>query len=99
MGGGPKKWQGDAPFVEALKARQYLGADGKPNMSAGIYLYLWELWQDGVEHGQADLAAVTETAKQRGVWLDRIGEALGLGRGASSEEIVAKAADRMEARS
>jgi hypothetical protein len=39
-------------FVVALKDRGYLHADGKLTMSGGIYLYLYELYQDGWnQHG------------------------------------------------
>ncbi len=47
----PKKWRDCTEFVECLKARGYvLDADEVEDsmvMSAGLYLYMYELWQDG----------------------------------------------------
>ena len=54
----PKRWQDCDPFLDALVRRQYLNQDTKDfsvlrqNMSDGAYLYLYELWQDGVRHGR-----------------------------------------------
>lgn len=42
----PKRWQDCRAFVRALEARDYL-VDGRPCMSDGIYLYMYELWRDG----------------------------------------------------
>ena len=44
------KWQDDEPFVAALKKRQYVNDKLDGPLSMGLYLYLWELWQDGIEH-------------------------------------------------
>lgn len=43
----PKRWQDDKAFVAALRKREYLDEGDKPNMSDGIYIYMWELFQDG----------------------------------------------------
>ena len=45
-------WRADKPFVAALLKREYLSKKEKPVMSAGVYLYLHELWCDGVEQGK-----------------------------------------------
>jgi hypothetical protein len=39
-------WNQCAPFVEALKRREYIDANGKTIISAGLVLYMWEAWQD-----------------------------------------------------
>jgi hypothetical protein len=48
----PKNWRDCKPFVKALLKREYLSQDSEGelhlSMSDGIYLYLYELWQDGV---------------------------------------------------
>ena len=49
----PKRWQDDSVFLAALKARGYVSPDGALYMTAGAYLYMWELWLDGVKHGAA----------------------------------------------
>jgi len=46
-----KRWQDTRAFVRALKARGYLAENNRPVMSDGIYLYLFELWIDGVVMG------------------------------------------------
>lgn len=48
----PRRWQDCLEFVECLRAREYIvnigsGDEGLVAMSAGIYLYMYELWQDG----------------------------------------------------
>lgn len=44
----PKKWRDCPEFVECLKARGYvLDIDRSLAMSPGLYLYMYELWQDG----------------------------------------------------
>lgn len=53
----PARWRDCGPFVEALKRRGYIGEDGHECMSPGMYLYMYELWLDGVcfcESGVAD---------------------------------------------
>lgn len=45
-----KRWQDSRAFVRALHAREYL-VEGRLTMSDGIYLYLFELWQDGLRAG------------------------------------------------
>lgn len=46
----PRRWQDCKLFVTALKKREYI-SDTSTGwfllMSDGIYLYLYELWQDG----------------------------------------------------
>lgn len=46
-----KRWQDCQSFTDALVARQYLSKDATGNlktcMPEGVYLYMWELWQDG----------------------------------------------------
>lgn len=59
----PRRWQDCRPFVRALEARAYL-VEGRPVMSDGIYLYLYELWQDGTRAGaRAYKRYVTEHPK------------------------------------
>ncbi len=44
------EWRKNRAFTDALKARQYLTlVDGRLQCccSDGIYLYMYELWQDG----------------------------------------------------
>jgi len=44
-------WRASEPFVEALVARQYVKLEGGQVvtcMSEGTYLYMWELFQDGL---------------------------------------------------
>ena len=48
-----KRWQDDEDFVAALKKRGYLDENGGMCMSNGIYLYMWELFQDGIECSQS----------------------------------------------
>lgn len=52
----PPRWQDCKPFVKALRDREYIGPDGTLLMHSGHYLYLYELWQNGVEHGSASKA-------------------------------------------
>lgn len=47
----PRRWQDCPTFVLDLKRRAYLTPSGQELMSEGIYLYLYELWQDGVLRG------------------------------------------------
>ena len=51
----PKRWQDCEAFIEALLARGYVRRDDAGNvgplMADGIYLYMYELWQDGFEQG------------------------------------------------
>jgi hypothetical protein len=42
----PKRWQDCRAFVRDLIEREYL-VEGRPVMSDGIYLYMYELWRDG----------------------------------------------------
>jgi hypothetical protein len=46
-----KRWQDCEPFIEDLTKRGYVKRDDAGNvqtcMSEGIYLYMYELWQDG----------------------------------------------------
>jgi hypothetical protein len=44
----PRRWQDCSPFVNALTKREYNNV-----LSDGLYLYLYELWQDGVKYGEA----------------------------------------------
>jgi len=67
----PKRWQDCRPFVRALEARAYL-VEGRPVMSDGIYLYLYELWQDGARAGaRAYKKYVAEHSKAKGATSDR----------------------------
>lgn len=48
----PRRWQDCLEFVECLRAREYIVNGGysielSTIMSAGTYLYMYELWQDG----------------------------------------------------
>jgi len=45
-----KAWAQDAAFIAALTKRGYL-VNHKRVMPDGVYLYLHELWCDGVQHG------------------------------------------------
>lgn len=62
----PKRWQDCKPFVDALLKRGYVLSTGgkKPGisecMSAGIYLYMYELWQDGFDRRSADLTLLRD---------------------------------------
>jgi len=47
-----RRWQNDVAFVAALKVRNYLTADGRMVMREGHYLYMWELWLDGLAAGR-----------------------------------------------
>jgi len=42
-----KAWTQDAAFIAALAKRGYL-VGGRRVMADGVYLYLYELWCDGV---------------------------------------------------
>lgn len=44
----------DGPFCDTLKEREYLTPSGGLLMAAGIYLYLHELWLDGIAQGKMD---------------------------------------------
>ncbi len=43
----PKRWQDCTEFVECLRARRYVLGEGNRVCSPGLYLYMYELWQDG----------------------------------------------------
>jgi hypothetical protein len=50
----PKRWQDSKPFVKALAERGYVqvkprGREPKTCLAEGVYLYMYELWQDGAE--------------------------------------------------
>ena len=49
-----RAWDKDVAFVAALEARGYVKRDGKNQlvlvMSDGVYLYLHELFRDGLAH-------------------------------------------------
>ena len=51
-------WKNDEAFVEALSKRRYVGrsADGKLDLylSDGLYLYMFELWADGIAHASPE---------------------------------------------
>jgi hypothetical protein len=64
----PKRWQDCKRFVRTLRARAYL-VKGRPVMSAGLYLYMYELWRDGWRQGRKALRRkldVTEHEKAKG---------------------------------
>ena len=46
----PRRWQDCDAFIEALLQRKYVQRDDAGNvgplMADGIYLYMYELWQD-----------------------------------------------------
>jgi len=52
----PKRWQDCKPFVAALLARNYIGLVNANvptlSLSDGLYLYMYELWQDGTVEGE-----------------------------------------------
>jgi hypothetical protein len=48
---GALPWFKDTNFIGALRKREYLGQGNRLCMSEGVYLYLHELWQDGVQQG------------------------------------------------
>lgn len=62
----PKRWQDCKPFVDALLARGYVLPLGDARggihlcMSDGVYLYMYELWQDGFDRRSADLTHLRE---------------------------------------
>jgi len=58
------RWQDDAAFVAAIKARDYLTSDGRVVMSDGIYLYMYELWLDGLAAGRQTSAADATSTKE-----------------------------------
>lgn len=69
----PKRWQDCKPFFRELKSRGYL-VKGRPVMSAGIYLYMYELWCAGWRTGRKALRRkldVTEHKKAKGTSSDR----------------------------
>lgn len=71
--GAPKRWQDSKAFVRALAAREYL-VDNRPVMSDGIYLYMYELWQDGTRVGAlAYKKHVSEHPKAKGAASHRKG--------------------------
>ena len=49
----PNRWQDCRGFVEDLAKREYVAKFGQGHltlfMSDGIYLYMYELWQDGMK--------------------------------------------------
>lgn len=50
----PRNWRKCEPFVAALLEREYVRREGEGLhlcMADGIYLYLYELWQDGAHEG------------------------------------------------
>jgi hypothetical protein len=53
----PPRWQDCEPFVAALLKRQYVVRDSAGElllpMSPGLYLYMYELWQDGHDAASA----------------------------------------------
>ena len=68
-----RRWQDCRPFVRALEARAYL-VEGRPVMSDGLYLYMYELWQDGARAGAlAYKKHVTEHSKAKGTASHRKG--------------------------
>lgn len=70
-----KRWQDCKPFVRELKARAYL-IKGRPVMSAGLYLYMFELWCAGWRQGRKALRRkldVTEHQKAKGASAHRKG--------------------------
>lgn len=56
----PNRWQDCEAFIEALLQRKYVTMDAEgcvgPLMADGIYLYMYELWQDGHADEQRTIA-------------------------------------------
>lgn len=64
-----RAWDKHAPFVAALEAREYVKRDANGKlvlvMPAGVYLYLHELFLDGIQHSATLLKATVEISGNR----------------------------------
>jgi len=60
-----RRWQDDADFVAALKARNYLTEDGRLVMRDGHYLYMWELFLDGIAAGRQTSAGPVQEGESQ----------------------------------
>lgn len=56
-------WRSDTEFVSVLLKREYLAKDGGALLSAGLYLYLHELFLDGAKQGLSMLSVSLEDWK------------------------------------
>lgn len=71
----PDRWQDCKPFVDTLVDKHgyvsYVMVSGKQKqglqlcMADGVYLYMYELWQDGIAYGRPLVGKALKAARKK----------------------------------